>query len=237
MKKAYIFGCSHAAGSEMFDNDTSREYTHSYPALVARDLGYEIRNHAIPGGSNDAIFRILLEIHQDIDPEDLIIFCWIGAGRVEIFSEPDQQWLQFSVGQQTFNVIEPDPVALQGHATGALIQDHAGWQQYHRDWQHRWLAIQDRNEKTQEYRNLLAAHALALRCTSRVMNIRSFGAYEHPYQRLTDDFYWPIGYTEFWNWCHEHHYPHTAWGHFGLEAHRAFADYILLNISDDFHTQ
>ena len=227
MKRAYIFGCSHAAGSEMFNNDIDREYTHSYPALIARDLGYDVCNHAIPGGSNDAIFRILLGLHRDIDDQDLIIFCWIGAGRVEIFSEPDQQYLQFSVGQQTFHILEPHDVALQGSATGQLVQDHTGWQSYHQAWQQRWLGMQDYNEKNQEYRNLLAAHSLAKSRTQRVINIRSFAGHDHPYRYLTDDFYWPIGYTEFWDYCKQRQYSHTAWGHFGFEAHRDFADLVL----------
>jgi hypothetical protein len=237
MKKAYIFGCSHAAGSEMFDNDIDQEYTHSYPALIARDLGYEIHNHAIPGGSNDAIFRILIDIHQSITDQDLIIFCWIGAGRVEIWNEQHQQWLQFSVGQPAFKVWEPHPVALQGRATGADIADHGGWQQYHRAWQQRWLGIEDRNEKAQEYRNILAAHALAETRTANIINIRSFAGHEHAYRSTTDRFYWPIGHEEFWQWCHDRMFAHTDWGHFGLDAHRAFADYVLERLGPDRHTQ
>lgn len=237
MKRAYIFGCSHAAGSEMFDNDIDREYTHSYPALIARDLGYEVHNHAIPGGSNDAIFRILIDIHQSITDQDLIIFCWIGAGRVEIWNNQHQQWLQFSVGQPAFKIGEPHPVALQGRATGADIEDHRGWQHYHQAWQQRWLGIEDRNEKAQEYRNMLAAYALAETRTSRIINVRSFAGHEHAYRSTTDRFYWPIGYEEFWTWCNDRAFDRTLRGHFGAESHRAFADYVLLNISDDFNTQ
>lgn len=236
MKRAYIFGCSHAAGSEMFDNDIDQEYTHSYPALIARDLGYEVHNHAIPGGSNDAIFRILIDIHQSITDQDLIIFCWIGAGRVEIWNEQHQQWLQFSVGQPAFKIGESHPVALQGRATSVDITDHGGWQRYHRDWQQRWLGIEDRNEKAQEYRNILAAHALAETRTSRIINIRSFAGHEHAYRSTTDHFYWPIGYEEFWTWCNDRAFDRTAWGHFGLDAHRAFAEYVLINIRDDDRT-
>jgi hypothetical protein len=237
MKKAYIFGCSHAAGSEMFDNDLDREYTHSYPALIAQDLGYEIHNHAIPGGSNDAIFRILIDIHQSITDQDMIIFCWIGAGRVEIYSDDDDQWLQFSVGRQTFNVIEPHDVARQGQATGALVRDHDGWSDYKQQWQKRWLGIADRNEKAQEYRNMLAAHYLASTRTQRIINIRSFAGYDHPYCDTARHFHWPIKHEEFWQWCHDRQFAHTDWGHFGAEAHRAFADYILDRLHDDFHTQ
>jgi len=67
MKKALILGCSHAAGSEMNtepDVDLLNYgkdyygYFMSYPAQLAQLLGYHPVNHAIPGGSNDAMFRI-----------------------------------------------------------------------------------------------------------------------------------------------------------------------------------
>ena len=64
------------------------------------------------------------------------------------------------------------------------------------------------------------------------MNIRSFAGYDHPYRDTTSHFYWPIGHEEFWQWCHDRGFSHTAWGHFGLDAHRAFADYVLINIRD-----
>ena len=131
------------------------------------------------------------------------------------------------MGQPSFKVWEPHPVALQGRATGADIEDHRGWQHYHQAWQQRWLGIEDRNEKAQEYRNMLAAHALAETHTSRIINIRSFAGHEHAYRSTTDHFYWPIGYEEFWTWCHDRKFVHTPWGHFGFDAHRAFADDIL----------
>ena len=57
MKQSIILGCSHAAGSELSD---SLEYcvSNSYPSILSDRLGYQPINYAIPGGSNDAMFRI-----------------------------------------------------------------------------------------------------------------------------------------------------------------------------------
>jgi hypothetical protein len=87
-----------------------------------------------------------------------------------------------------------------------------------------------------------AGHIAALNWYSEIwpaniINIRSFAGHEHAYRSTTDRFYWPIGHEEFWQWCNDRHFDRTPWGHFGAEAHRAFADYILDRLHDDFHTQ
>jgi len=93
MKQALILGCSHATGSEMFPWPQETRY-HSYPAVIAQDLGYAVNNLSIPGGSNDAMFRIYEE--QKTQP-DLIIACWTGFNRTEIWN--DNQWQALAPGR------------------------------------------------------------------------------------------------------------------------------------------
>lgn len=230
MKKAYIFGCSHAAGSEMFDHDLDQEYTHSYPALIARDLGYEIHNHAIPGGSNDAVFRILMDIHHEIDSQDLVIFCWTGPDRCEFFSEEADQWLQFAVGRDVFNETIPHPVALQGQFVGSMIPNASTWQQFFGLWQRLCLSPRSVNSYANRTRNVVAANCLAAQRTSNVLNLTSFGRYFDDHWPLVEHWNWPIGRQEFCQWALERRSAHTAWGHFGLDTHRAFADHVMVNI-------
>ena len=79
MPTALILGCSHAAGAQMhlepgFDTkdyspvqETEYGALYSYPVLLAEMLGYTAHNHAVSGGSNDAMFRIYAEQSQTYD--------------------------------------------------------------------------------------------------------------------------------------------------------------------------
>lgn len=91
MKKALILGCSHAAGSELGIEKFAR--ANSYPALVAQMLGYDVLNMSIPGGSNDAIFRIFLDKKDDCD---IIIVAWSGLNRSEIVY--NNEWINILPG-------------------------------------------------------------------------------------------------------------------------------------------
>lgn len=227
MTKAYIFGCSHAAGSELFDHDIDREYLASYPALLAKDLGHDIENHAIPGGSNDAIFRALFEVSPHIRSDDMIVFCWTVASRAEIWSADDQQYLAFAPGCMKFHRLEPHAVARQGRFYGELIKDHTGWMDFQRRWQMRFLDSQLRNEQLQDIRNIIAANELARPLCSTVLNIRSAGNLHDAYAAVIEKYRWPVGvHNDFWRFCREQDLPPTAQGHFGHRAHRLFADHI-----------
>ena len=112
MKQALILGCSHAIGAEMWmsplsglTQESSAEekdgygMTMCYPAIIARALGYQTNFRAISGGSNDAMFRILEQ--SRIKPPDIVIACWTGGNRTEIFNDQDHTWVPLSVGHKT----------------------------------------------------------------------------------------------------------------------------------------
>ncbi len=113
MKKALILGCSHSVGAEMrdepglrFDNSIhALDYylAHCYPAQIAQALGYMPINRSISGGSNDAMFRLFLE--ETLTPNDIVIACWTGVNRSEVY---DETWLQLCPGAAVPKEIAPD---------------------------------------------------------------------------------------------------------------------------------
>jgi hypothetical protein len=198
MKQALILGCSHAYGSEIFPWP-QETHNHSYPAIIARELGYTVNNLAIPGGSNDAIFRLFEEHRQTAN---LVIACWSGYNRSEIWNNQINNWQALAPGKEDIG----DP---------AYLEYQKQWVIFHTD---------TRVGRLNKAKNILAVNASA---TQPVININSFW----PVTNFVwpDTCYWPVS-TTFWDWCLENNYPKTAWGHFFEPAHQAFAEFILKNI-------
>ena len=98
MKQALILGCSHASGNELSGAGINDDFglQNSYPALLAKLLGYEPANFAITGGSNDAMFRIGIDKYQQ---HDIVIACWTGADRGEVYDAG--RWQPMSAGGMT----------------------------------------------------------------------------------------------------------------------------------------
>lgn len=207
MKKALILGCSHAAGSEMskepgmvFDDHaqaTLYEQTHCYPAQIAQALGYHPVNQAIPGGSNDAMFRLFLE--AKLSSQDMVIACWTGVNRSEIYNE---QWIALAPGTV------PDQVNA--------------------DYFKQWLLYSANTEvgMLNKAKNILALNALAHAQGIWVININSFWPVTDI--TWPDSVSWSMP-MDFMSWCQQHRFPHTAWGHFFRAAHDSYAEHVLAN--------
>ena len=158
MAKAIILGCSHAAGSEMEQGpnvptyDTLDEfYSHgrsrSYPVKIAAGLGYtEIFNQSIPGGSNDAMFRLFEGTATDHN--DLVIACWTGLNRGEIFDSGT--WVAMAPGKDV----------------------EANYHSYFKEWL--CYAANDDVGRLNKIKNIVALNALAEQRNTRVINIDSF---------------------------------------------------------------
>jgi len=156
MKHALILGCSHAAGSEMHKGpglmfESQEEIlrygpNRSYPVLIAKQLGYDrIDNQAIPGGSNDAMFRIFES--ASLEPEDLVVACWTGLNRSEFY---DNQWI--------------------GLAAGKSID--AKYETYFKQWL--LYNATDTANRLNKIKNIVALNAIAQQQGVRVINIDSF---------------------------------------------------------------
>lgn len=229
--KAYILGCSHAAGSEMskepgliFKNSTQADeygYTRSYPAKIAQALGYEIENHAIPGGSNDAMYRIFCSL--PITTGDIVIACWTGPDRTEVFYEQEQRWIQISHGvPNTHNQIG-NKIAKQGINLGGHIPEADAFKEYAKQWT--MFEVNGFRGQLNKAKNIEALNARASCQNITVINIDSFARADCQSYGL-----WPFEGNTFCNWCLEQQVPHTDWGHYFEPVHQEFADLCLKNI-------
>ena len=234
MARAVILGCSHAAGSEMHEDpglDPGPRpfefgYQHSYPVLIAESLGYCVENRSIAGGSNDAMFRLFNEQLAGLTSADIVIACWTGHNRTEIWHESEQLWLQLSPGRWGFNRVKEDAAVLAGIDSGQPVEDHGLYADYQRQWSLLNTGIElGRLNKT---KNILALNTLAHAQGIRVINLDSFAP--------VTDFVWPAVVTwvydqPFTNWAQDMNYPSARYGHYYLAAHQAYADLILASLT------
>jgi len=218
MKKALILGCSHAIGTEIskepglvfdnFDQGTNYELIHCYPAQIARALGYLPINQGIGGGSNDAMFRLFLE--NSLTPDDIVIACWTGVNRSEIY---DERWKQLCPG-------------LRFNSNALKINS---------DYYKHWLLYSSNTEvgMPNKIKNILALNALAHAQGIQVINIDSFWPISFwPAVNFTwpDIVKWPVD-IDFMAWCVNNKFPHTETVHFYKSAHDSYAEYILKNLN------
>ena len=206
--KALVLGCSHAAGSEMISDAYGR--ANSYPMLLAKRLGLTATNCSIPGGSNDAMFRIFQERSSEYD---VVIACWTGIARIELWDSKSDAWLPVAHG-----------VVLGNHNRTDL-------QEYGRQWAV-YEGTQQRGHLNKT-KNILALNTLAQSKHVTVINIDSFQPVDWPGRvQWPSTMEWPVCDTTFCGWAIEQKFPHTENGHFDHDAHSAFADYVLKNIAN-----
>ena len=89
MKYLVAFGCSHTNGSMLDGKNSASEYNvrKGFPGMLAKRHGYELINISKPGGSNQHIFRTVLDFinnHMDNQNEYLFLINWTGANRIEL---------------------------------------------------------------------------------------------------------------------------------------------------------
>lgn len=243
MPRAVVLGCSHALGAEMdlepglewTDSDSSRWHwgpLNSYPALVAQSLGYTVENHAISGGSNDAVFRVFESLfahdyrngtyQPTVDSDDIVMACWTGPNRTEVWHTRDHLWLPLAAGIEQILTRVADPVVLEGLAIPGTVRDEALYLTY----QQHWVAVaaEERAGRLNKIKNILALNALAAAHGIQVLNIDSFAPvvnFEFPAQIK-----WPVA-VDFVTWAEQRQEPRTAYGHYFRSTHRAFADWVL----------
>jgi hypothetical protein len=133
---------------------------------------------------------------------DIVIACWSGHNRTEIWN--NNKWIPFS----------------RGSNAGDLSAYHQQWVVHHTDRE---------TGRLNKIKNIMALNALAQAHGVKVVNIDSFWPV-HGYT-WPGSVHWPVP-IDFWDWANAQGYARTPWGHFGREAHSAFADYILENIAN-----
>jgi hypothetical protein len=233
--KALVLGCSHATGAEMYkdpgmvvDDPQSFGWLNSYPILIAKQLGYQPLNYAISGGSNDAMFRIFTEQLSQLTADDIVIACWTGVDRTEIWHDIDQQWLPLSVGQHEFHPLIFSKYALSGVNGGGKISLDTEYQSYRKQWTK--FHINQQAGKLNKLKNILSLNSMARQHSIQVININSFYPVDH-----TDSVTWVIN-ESFCDWANGAEYPRTGWGHYFLSAHQEFANLIVRQLTTNLNT-
>lgn len=242
-KAALIIGCSHAAGSEMYlepdidlgaYNAQTYGIYHSYPSLLSQMLGYHPMNHAIPGGSNDAMFRIwesFVNPYSKKPKPDLVIACWTGNDRTEIWDFENEAWQGLAPGKKQFHKIKKDGSVPEGDYLPEVVENQEEllnyqkhWVTYHADaWSGRLNKI----------KNVLALNTMAKVLDIPVINIDSFEPIRE--FKWPEDIYFPMDdEEEFTTWAVNAGYKHTRQGHFFFEAHKRYAKKLLSRLDDKF---
>ena len=232
MSKAIILGCSHSAGAEIrltpgvtFNHPSEEvefEAQNSYPVLLAKLLGYTPYNHAISGGSNDAMFRIFLEQLETLTEQDIVIACWTGLDRGELWHEKHQYWIPINYDQGASYQREPHDLLLEGKCIGARIDNEELYNSYGKQ----WLVFEGHGVRgwLNKIKNVVSLNAIAKAKNIKVINNDSFAAVMDPPWSTEINF--PTDST-FCNWAIQNKYPHTPGGHFFLEAHQAYAQHLF----------
>lgn len=232
MAQAFILGCSHAAGCEMasepgleFADDEAKEYfeaSNSYPALIAKGLGYTPLNYALTGSSNDSMFRIFLTLINQIKPNDLVIACWTGVDRTEVLHQNKFSWVQISsaIGLR----YHPGKYLLSGYPTGK-ISNAEEYEQYAKQ----WISFSSEQQgKLNKTKNILALNFLCREKQLRVLNFDSFWPVDPDHVTSCD---WPVK-ESFWNWAKDRKYTLTPYSHYFFEAHESFANHVLQSLAN-----
>ena len=237
MVNALILGCSHAAGALMHE-DPEYGARNSYPVILAETLGYTPHNHAISGGSNDAMYRIFADEEQHYE---LVIACWTGKYRGEIYHPEHGQWLPINYGEGESYIRKPNAFLKQGVNINTVVKDHAIYEAYGKQ----WLTIEGNQLRghNNKLKNILALNVLARSKGTKVINIDSFeGIHEKKNKPFAypKEIYRPYNGTinEFIGWCTQQKYPTEPRGHFFRPAHQAYADHVhqrLVNTKSILH--
>jgi len=194
MNKAFILGCSHAAGAEMDNGETK-----SYPVKIAQLMNYTPINLAISGGSNDAMFRIFEHYcgTQKITPNDIVIACWTGDRRTEVVH--NNEWTPLASG------IQYSPI--DDYVKQWCVYDNDRW---------KW--------RLNKIKNIISLNEIANKIGVRVLNIHSFNYIEgFDLYDIHSEYEWPCSKDTFCTWCLDKQFNDTTGGHFFEDAHEAFA--------------
>ena len=242
--KCLILGCSHAYGANMhldpefdiknynFVEQVEYGAKNSYPVLLAEMLGHAPLNYSISGGSNDAMLRIGLEQINTLNSDDIIIACWTGMDRGEIWHEEHQYWRPINYDQGVIHQLYPNEVIKAGINIGPLVRNSQDYYAYGKQ----WLLFEGNYQRgyNNKMKNVLALNYLAHSRGIKLINIDSFQGIH------SDTFTWPRDMfrpadqheDEFCNFSIDRSYPHEPGGHFFRPAHLAYAEHIYSIMED-----
>ena len=228
--QAIILGCSHAHGDEIWlgeedsgaiGNEEDFGLRHSFASQIAQGLGLQICNHAMGGGSNDAIFRIWMELHETLRPDDVVIACWTGRHRTELWHATEQMWLPISPGARQHRKRQQDALHRQGRMTNQLVRSNDDYARFTDQWH--VFANDTVSATNNKIKNIVALNSVAAEHGVRVINIHAFDPVECA---IMSRYEWPVD-QDFCGFCEQNNYKRTRMYHYFRDAHTAFAQLVL----------
>ena len=215
-------------GKDQYQIEAEYGAKNSYPVKLAELLGYTPHNHAISGGSNDAMFRIFLE---QVDNFDLVIACWTGKDRGELYHTEHKYWIPINVGNSDSFTKTPNDVLLQGRNVLTKVKDHELYENYGKQ----WLTYEGNEQRAynNKLKNILALNAIARSKGIKVINLDSFQGIYHQFS-WPEEIYFPgdSHRDEFCNWCESKKFPTESRGHFFQPAHQKYAEHVFEKIKN-----
>lgn len=95
--KVLSSGCSFIWGNELSDDTPGKFSQQTWPALWAKENGYDYDCCAMPGASNSTIARRVIDYIENLDKPDIVIVQWTFHGRQEFRYQQEfsEQWGNF----------------------------------------------------------------------------------------------------------------------------------------------
>ncbi len=210
MNKMYILGCSHASGSELqglgIGHNTEYNLQNSFAAQFSIRMGYVPINLAIPGGSNDYIYRIFNEIIEEkYKPGDIFFISWTGTHRMEVFDYTKDEWYSIAQGQKW----QPSDLMKEAYEVFNKV-----WMSHELTGHHNKM------------KNILALDSIAKTRNINVIHHDSFAPLHFP-EKL--EMLWLNPVRSFMEWAIKKNYAHTPSFHFELQAHSDYAEFLHSN--------
>jgi hypothetical protein len=180
-------------------------------------------NHAIAGGSNDAMFRIWHDHKKGLYQHDIVIACWTAYNRTELWDESENRWIAITKDTTDHWQKRASTVLLEGVSVPPFIKNAEQYERYLKHWV-AW-GYSEAAGNLNKIKNIEALNSQAQQLGVRVIIIHSI----QPVWNLEQDSSWPVD-DSFHDWADERGSSKSACCHYFESTHSAFADYVLARL-------
>lgn len=125
-------GCSHTYGMELPED---QRLDNCFAGLIAKELGMEFVNLAIPGASNDRIFRTSVEYIVDHKEESFWLIGWTERSRHEWYFAPYQE----HIGLAHWSMFDERPTQMFRATVQMILHEAYYTKGWYSDNQSDWL--------------------------------------------------------------------------------------------------
>jgi hypothetical protein len=188
---------------------------HSYGAVLARDMGMNLVCQARSGGS---IARAIRTTKQFVYQTQGKVFVLIGVPSFEREEWIDNHGVWWPINSSGYEKL---PAVMQARYRQWVIDWGVGSMKYYH--------IQEQHHATLiKFHEWLTQHNVKHLFFNTAQTFEPFGRFEEYDWGLS--YYRPYGHHtsdgQFCRWCLDQGFPHDTWGHFGKDAHVAWAQVL-----------